>query len=81
MPVERIKAIIPSDGLEKDIVVRKAIDLVKSAAVSGKDDAEEKPVKEEKAPAKKPAEKKETAEKKPAAKKAPAKKPAPKKAE
>ena len=81
MPVERIKAIIPSDGLEKDIVVRKAIDLVKSAAVSGKDDAGEKPAKEEKAPAKKPAEKKETAEKKPAAKKAPAKKPAPKKAE
>ena len=81
MPVERIKAIIPSDGLEKDIVVRKAIDFVKSSAVSGKDDAaDEKPAK---APAKKPAAKAEEkpAEKKPAAKKAPAKKAAPKKAE
>ena len=80
MPVERIKAIIPSDGLEKDIVVRKAIDFVKSSAVSGKDDAADE--KTAKAPAKKPAAKaEEKPAAKPAAKKAPAKKAAPKKAE
>ncbi|MBQ9557754.1 MAG: trigger factor, partial [Clostridia bacterium] len=86
MPVDRIKAIIPSDGLEKDIVVRKAIDFVKSSAVSGKDAADEKPAKAEKAPAKAPAKKpaakaEEKPAAKPAAKKAPAKKSAPKKAE
>ena len=70
MPVDRIKAIIPADGLEKDIVVRKAIDVVKASAVAGEEKAEEKP-------AKKPAAKK--TEEKPAAKKPAAKKPAAKK--
>ena len=74
MPVDRIKAIIPTDGLEKDIVVRKAIDVVKAAAVAGEEKAEVKPAK---APAKKPAAKK--ADDKPAAKKPAAKKPAAKK--
>ena len=79
MPVERIKAIIPSDGLEKDIVVRKAIDFVKSSAVYGKDAADEKTAK---APAKKLAAKaEEKPAAKPAAKKAPAKKAASKKTE
>lgn len=73
MPVERIKAIIPTDGLEKDIVVRKAIEFVKKFAVSGKEGEGEEAAEKKPAAAKKPA------EKKPAAKKPAAKKPAAKK--
>ena len=34
MPLERIKSLVPNDGIEKDILVRKAVDFVKAEAVS-----------------------------------------------
>lgn len=72
--VEEVKKMVPEDGLKEDIMVRKAVDLVKAEAkiTEKAPEAKEEP-KAKKAPAKKPAAKKTTTAKKPAAaKKAPA---------
>ena len=72
--VEEVKKMVPEDGLKEDIMVRKAVDLVKAAAkiTEKAPEAKEEP-KAKKAPAKKTAAKKTTTAKKPAAtKKAPA---------
>ena len=72
--VEEVKKMVPEDGLKEDIMVRKAVDLVKAEAkiTEKAPEAKEEP-KAKKAPAKKPAAKKTTTAKKPStAKKAPA---------
>ena len=66
MEVEQVKAAVPEEDLNRDLLLKKAGELVLENAKEGK------------APAKKAAPKK--AEEKPAAQKAPAKKPAAKKA-
>ncbi len=90
MEADKVREAVASEDIAADLKVKKAVDLVKAAAVikkpaakkaaAKKDDAEaaaEKPAEEKKPAAKKAPAKKaegETAEKKPAAKKAPAKK-------
>ncbi len=82
--LDKIKASVPTDEIKKDIVVQKAMDLVKAEAVVTEVDKKTEKT-EEQAPAKKTAAKKPAAKKTAAKKaeddgeKAPAKKPAAKK--
>lgn len=77
---DKAKEYIPEDVITRDILSRKAVELIKKEAVVT--DAPEEVKKAEKVPAKKaPAKKDGTAKKAPATKKAPAKKPAAKKAD